>query len=362
MKKILVISHWYYPKSVPRAFRSTALVEELKRRGYAVDLIVGDYRIEVKNNEYENFKKNLQIVNGKTNRNNKYSKYLGRFQKIFNYFFGERFLFSSCLFMYKKINPAKYDIVLSIGLPFYIHLITSLKIKKIRETLFIGDWSDPFYGINDLSLAFYFKKLQKVVCNKFDYNIIPTEKSRAYFKEFSKENQIKVIPQGFNFNNTLLCDYKKNSVPTFGYAGIFYKKIRNPSLFLEYLTSLDEEFKFIIYTNLHGEIYDDVLNKYKKKLGDKLQLENMVEREECIKQLSKMDFLINFENGNIEQIPSKIVDYKLSKRPILSFKHDQVPRKTLHSFLSGNYSEELKVDISKFSIDTVVDQFEALWK
>ncbi|TCI25135.1 hypothetical protein EVJ32_11580 [Exiguobacterium sp. SH5S4] len=362
MKKILMVSHWYYPKSVPRAFRATALVEELKRRGYNVDLIIGDYRIKVESNKYENFKNELQIKNTKTNQKKKYSSFFGKAQKIFNYFLGERFLFSSGFFLYKKIEPDKYDVVISIGLPFYIHLITSLKIKKKKETMFIGDWSDPFYGIKDISLAFYFKKIQKNICNKFDYNIIPTEKSRDYFREYSPENQIKVIPQGFNFKKTLLCNYEKNSVPTFGYAGIFYKKIRNPKFFLEYLTSLDRDFKFIIYTNLHGEMYEDVLIEYKKKLGAKLQLEEMIEREDCIKELSKMDFLINFENGNTEQIPSKIIDYKLSQRPIMSFKHDLIPEQTIHAFLNGDYSEELEVDISKFDIDIVVDQFEALWK
>ena len=35
--------------------------------------------------------------------------------------------------------------------------------------------------------------------------------------------------------------------------------------------------------------------------------------------MSKMDFLINLENLNKEQSPSKLIDYAISKRPIFSF-------------------------------------------
>ena len=65
-----------------------------------------------------------------------------------------------------------------------------------------------------------------------------------------EEKSIKVIPQGFNFDDIRLAEYQRNPIPTFGYAGLFYSDIRSPKNLFEFLCSLDFDFRFVIYTNL----------------------------------------------------------------------------------------------------------------
>ena len=57
-----------------------------------------------------------------------------------------------------------------------------------------------------------------------------------------EEKSIKVIPQGFNFDDIRLAEYQRNPIPTFGYAGLFYSDIRNPKNLFEFLCSLDFDF------------------------------------------------------------------------------------------------------------------------
>ncbi|QDP41458.1 glycosyltransferase family protein [Radiobacillus deserti] len=359
MKKVLIITHWYYPRNVPRAFRARALVNELKQKGYSVDLLVGDYKQLISNNEYDEEMLKSRGVSNKRARSFSNNKLFYLIKNIINYFIGERFLLTCGRFIYKGIDTTSYDAIISIGLPFYIHLVTALKIKRHRkgDKIYIADWSDPFYGVKDVKLAPYFKKIQKFICSQFDYNIIPTSRAVNYFKKYTNEDKIRVIPQGFNFNEVTLLDYKKNKVVTFGYAGIFYKEIRNPGPLLEFLSKLNVDFIFVLYTVTHGPIYNEILLKYKKVMGDRLQIHDLIPRTECITRLSGMDFLINIENITTSQIPSKLIDYTLARRPIISFKHDDIPEEKIKAFIQGDYVGKTNIDISKYNIKEVCKQF-----
>lgn len=354
--KILIVTHWFYPRNIPRAFRATELYKELKLQGHSVDLVIGDTKKKIKNKD--NY---IDILGANSSevllqKNRKLSGYsaIQKMKKIIEYFFGERYLLSSGFFLYKNISYCEYDAVVSVGLPFYVHLIVALKRKKtIKKTKFISDWGDPFYGDKVRQIAPYFKLLQKYVCSKFDYLITPTENARKYFCEYSSEEKIKVIPQGFNFKDIELCTYKKNNVPTFAYAGIFYLDKRNPTEFLKFLSELDFEYKFIIYTIKHGKIYEEIIEKYEKILKEKLIVIDLIPRLECIKELSRVDFLINIDNINIEQVPSKLIDYSLSQRPILSFTQNNIPKEKFLKFLSGDYENRVDISLENYDIRNV---------
>lgn len=199
---------------------------------------------------------------------------------------------------------------------------------------------------------FYFSVLEKLFCKKADNIAIPVEVARkAYYKEF--QQKIKIIPQGFNFTNIQLEKYVKNTIPTFIYAGVFYKGKRDPRTFLEYLCTLNIDFRFIIYTS-----NDSLLNDYKDKLNGKLIIHNTIPRTEILKVLSTADFLINIENETSSQVPSKLIDYSLSKRPILSLKVDKLNLAAFSEFLNGEYSNQLVIsNISEYDINNVVDRF-----
>ena len=139
------------------------------------------------------------------------------------------------------------------------------------------------------------------------------EAINCYFSKY--ESKIKVIPQGFKFEKEDKIKLKPiNEIPTFAYCGNFFTGYRDPSILFEFLLEVKFNFKFIIYTD-----HINLIVKYLPKLKPKVEIRSMIMRTDMIKEIKKMDFLINIENINLPgQLPSKIIDYAISSRPILS--------------------------------------------
>lgn len=359
--KLLIVTHWFYPKQIPRAFRAYELYKRLSQR-YQVDILIGDYREKIMNNEKYEDKINKYIQTEKLKITFLANlKIIQLLKKVIEYFIGERYLITRGNFFIKNIDLHKYDVIISIGLPFYIHWIVANKIKNYKKSggkiRSISDWGDPFVGQTTKKIAPYFKNIQKKVCEIFDYIVIPTEKAKDYYLDYTIKEKIKIIPQGVDFSRFKIETYKKNKIPHFIYTGIFYEKIRDPENFFKFLAELNKEFLFTIYTIKHGAIYNKLIKKYEQILGEKLEVYELISREECIKQLSKSDFLINIENETSTQIPSKLIDYGISRRPILSFRSGDIPKEKFLQFLNGNYQGAKKIDISRYDINTIIDEF-----
>ncbi len=362
MSNLLIVTHWFYPRQNPRAFRAFELHRELSKN-HKVDVLIGDWKKILK---FEDDYHNLDFFSGKevANKNAKLSnkKIIQAGIKILQFFIGDRYLLSGGCFLYKSINLDKYDAVISIGLPFYVHWIVSKKIKKYQgEILSISDWGDPFDGDPVRRVAPYFMRIQKNICNTFDFVVTPTENAVTYYQKY-KENKagIKVIPQGFDFSEIEVGEYIPNKIPHFAYAGIFYHDKRNPEQFLEFLTRLENDFIFTIYTVKHGPMYQNVLMKYKEILKGKLVINDIIPRIDCIRKLSLNDFLVNIDNLGGVQVPSKLIDYTLSGRPILNFKQDEIPEETFIEFLSSNYSGKYTINIEDYNITNVAAKFDSL--
>src|SRR5690606_19247163 len=186
----------------------------------------------------------------------------------------------------------------------------------------IADCGDPFMGQeNDtFKYPFYFKYIEKWFCKKADYLSIPIKTAiSAYYPEF--HNKIRVIPQGFKFEDIDLAPKNKNDFPHFAYAGGLIPGRRDPKEFFEFLVNYKHPFKFDIYTN-----QVNLVDSYVKRSNGRIEVKKYLPRKELLYELSKLDFLINFENKGQKQIPSKIIDYVIVDKPILSinsFKFDQ---------------------------------------
>jgi len=187
---------------------------------------------------------------------------------------------------------------------------------------------------------------------------VPVEEAKeGYYKEF--RNKIKVIPQGFQFELPSQHGKPANEIVTFAYAGTFYKDIRNPEKFLDILAAHEGNFKFVIYT-----LFTELISPYTEILGDRLEIRNPLKRDKLIEELKTMDFLVNIENVNSPtQIPSKLIDYAISGRPILSVNPVQPDKKMIEQFLNKDFSGELVVkNIGQYQISNVADKFIELFE
>jgi glycosyltransferase involved in cell wall biosynthesis len=365
--KVLIISRSYFPLISPRAFRTTELAEELAKKGHDVFVyaVLGKYDYL----EYEK-KTGVHVCSlGKTvfATSDSDGNYRYTFiDKILFHVLNKAIEFPDIELMFKTLSVIRkendVDILITIAFPYPIHwgaaLARCILKKNNFATTWISDCGDPYFGNSIQKKGFYyFKYIERWWGKKTDYITIPTEDARdGYLKECMEK--IRIIPQGFNFDKIRVSEsYEKNNITTFAYAGSIYRGKRDPVKFIEYLADIDQDFRFIIYTN---DI--EYLRKYEKLLGDRLILSSYIKREDLIYELSKMDFLINLKNPTSIQSPSKIIDYLFAKRPIMNVGVDFQEKDVLNEFLKGNYKNQMICpDVQEYDIKVVAEKFLSLY-
>lgn len=360
--KIVIISRIITPRLSPRAFRATELAKQLARMGHKVILyaVLGDY-------DYSDFcketgidVKNIRMHLSTANSDGKFRYNL--FDKVFYHLFHKAIEYPDIEFCWKVPtilkNEKDVDLLITIAYPHPIHWGAAIAKKYMKSEfpkLWISDCGDPYMGSSVNTHPKYFRAIESFWGEMTDYITIPVEGARKGYSD-EVQDKIRIIPQGFNFKDTPPDKYTQNPIPTFAYAGNIYPGQRDPSSFLEYLSSLQSNFEFVIFTNS-----PDYYRHYKTNLGDKLQLRDFIPREQLIRELSKMDFLINLTNPNVVQSPSKLIDYLLSQRPIVDISTPFAEINKIEQCLNGNLINDHKdCDISQYEIGRVADQFISL--
>lgn len=361
--EITVISAYFYPEITPRSFRTTELVKELVNRGHKVTLYVPK-----RDFDYTDFKKQFPVEIKYFSNNQMGNTKLPKGNSIIKR--GYRFLYYQlCHYAeyphikYVKeigriLKGTKHNIIISIAAPHCIHWGVAKSIKKNPSLCnrWIADCGDPFMGDQTIKRPFYFKGNEKLFCKLADYITVPIENAiDAYYPEFREK--IRIIPQGFDFKVRELKKIR-NDIPTFAYAGILYKGYRDLNSFVEHLNDkyYDKEYKFILYTK-----QSSLTDYYKSILGNKIEVRDFIPREQLLNILSEIDFLLNIENAGKAQSPSKLIDYYLTGRPVLSVGKD-INDTVISEFMNHDYRNALVFDnMERYNIVNVVDEFEKLF-
>ena len=360
--KILIISGAFYPNNSPRAFRTTELAKRFCKLGHEVTVYIPDnkgnlddfldqYHITIR---YYNRTKGITFLRS--------GSLLDRFvQRLLAQFF--EYPDSRLLSAIPKAvkNESGYNLLITIAMPHPIHWAVGkmyAKGKRLAKT-WVADCGDPymFCGTSQYKHPFYFAKQEKRWCRECDYIAVPVESALdAYYPEF--KDKIRVIPQAFDFEEVKLQNYVPNKVPTFAFSGNLIPKVRDPKPFLDYLSTLNIDFKFVLYTTKQH-----LAMPYKESMGDKLEIHSYIPRLELLNKLSGMDFLVNIENVSKNQTPSKLIDYALTKRPILSIDSKLLDTEKVDEFLRGDYSKQYIVpNIEQYNIVNVAKHFLDLTK
>lgn len=360
---ILLVSGVFYPVNSPRSFRTTELAKEFTRRGHNVTVIIpkNDY-------DYSHFLKDYPVEIKYYNKPSG-TRVFTRVSIVDRVIF--RILNQFCAYPNIKMRKplrrvikkeSGYDLLISIAVPHTIHWEFGKLYAKGRRAAktWIADCGDSFMLNKSINYKqpFYFKYLEKTWGKYCDYIAVPLESEKEnYYPEFI--NKIRVIPQGFDFSEI---DSKReephNTVPTFAFAGSFIPNLRDPRPILEVLSTLEDDFKFIVYTS-----QKELVSPFQKRLGEKLEIRERITRDELLKVLRQCDFLLNIDNGKAKGRPSKLIDYALSGRPIISLNSSDVDRQLIEEFMKGDYSRQYVIDdIEQFNIKNVAQQFLDLCK
>lgn len=364
--KILIICRSFYPEISPRSFRATELAKEFVRQGFDVSVLTRkqtfDYTdfLERYPLRFFNFRR-LRLMPFKTSS----WKWIGDLPRKFG-----RLLY--LLFNYPDIelvwrvkqalqHQDGFDLVISIAVPHSIHWGTAWARKRDHKIgqIWVADCGDPYYlnTLESIKPPFYFAWLEKWFCKKADFIAIPFKDLANYF--FSEFHQkIRVIPQGFNFDDIKIDKREPvNIKPTFAYAGGIAKSgVRSPMSLIKILMNFEEDFEFHLFASTGYEL----VSMLGEKSDYRIVVHKAVPREMLIPELSKMDFLINLyiKGTEAKQVPSKLIDYALAGRPILNIDPINPDENTLKKFIMRDYQDAFTINgIQNYNIKNVAMQF-----
>jgi len=374
--KILITTFYYSPEVSPRTFRTEGLVNYFLEHGAEVDLYVPDYQVNYKP------RKGLTIYKAgwgfkKTMNPEEENKTSGRgiqnmipswLKGAIRYFVGTKdILFTVGLLKELKKNSFKYDGIISINLPVSVAIATAYFIKRTpQDCVCIAEYGDPYYYSTYFNRFYVHKLIEAWALKYYDYITIPTSAILDSFLPYKTKDKIKIIPQGFNLEKDYSENYTEQEVIRFVYGGLFYEKERDPSDFLEMLATeyRDLNFEFQIYTDKYMSVNNGVklLDKFLGPLEGKLIINDFLDRETFLEKMSSSDFLINIETRNAA--PSKLIDYKLSSRPVLNIDKKGKFKEFFKEFINQDYTNDLvkDFDISKYDLKHIGKQFYDLLK
>jgi hypothetical protein len=362
-KKVLIISGSFYPMNSPRSFRTTELAKELARQGHEVTVLTPKIPEHIDFEEKHGLTiKDLGQLTWKP------IELKGRGSSLLLRRAIRRF--SSLLVEYPNIQlmgmvekalkkeEQQYDLLISIAVPYPVHWGVAKMWKGESDEnpakVWIADCGDPFMGAENDTFKplFHFKYIEKWFCKKVDYLTVPVKTAvQAYYPEF--HDKIKVIPQGFNFDEVKTAPKEEKPHPHFAYAGGLIPGRRDPKAFFEYLISLDQDYVFDIYTNSEA-----LVRPYADKSKGRIRLKHYIPRLDLLFELSKLDFVVNFENAGQKQIPSKLIDYSIIKKPILSVNSFNYDSAITDEFFKANYTNAFQLEnLEDYKIENVANAF-----
>lgn len=362
---ILIVTNAFFPIQNPRSFRATELAKEFIRQGHNVTVLTPEKKgIEVLLKEYSINYKSMGSLTWSIYNFKRLGKVGGIYNRLVNRLLPKLLEYPMIELFFKvkdflNKETIQYDALISIAVPYPIHWGVAAAWKKGSNSnpakFWIADCGDPYYiQENDtMGTPFYFAWIEKWFMRKVDFVTVPTDTAyKGYFEEFY--NKLKVIPQGFKFEDVKTKVPKNDGVLRFGYGGGFAKWRRDPTGLLEYLITLDKSFKFEfhVYTE-----HRQFVEPFSKK-DSRIIIHAPMERIALLETFSSFDFLVNFENKGSAQTPSKLIDYAIVQRPVLSLKSFDLSIDLIKQFMNKDYSNALTIEnVDDYRIENVAKAF-----
>ena len=192
MKKILIVTHGFYPEISPRSFRATELAKEFARQGHEVTVIAPKRKgLDEFLKQHSITFKDLGEVTWKVPQ----IKTKNRIGTLFN---RAIIRFSDLFFAYPHIqlkytvskklkNEKGYDLLISIAVPFPIHWGVASSWNKSQKIarVWVADCGDPFmYDKHDsFRKLFYFHYFENKFLRLADYVTVPFEEMKLLFNQ-----------------------------------------------------------------------------------------------------------------------------------------------------------------------------------
>lgn len=363
-KKILLVSHSFYPVNSPRSLRATALAKEFARQGHKVTVLTvkdpavhepfaEEHGITIKDLGPLRFRA-INISNCTGIR--RFAKRVLRRTMLLLLEYPDIEL----MFKVKRVlkRESGYDLMITVAVPYPIHwgAAWARTYDHRIADVWVADCGDPYCGLENDSFSppFYFSYVEKWFSRKADYIAIPFEGARvAYFPEFY--SKIRIIPQGLSFPGQLPpAEPANKSMVTFAYFGNVKSYMHYAVPFIKELNAVEKDFRFIVYSKDRA-VFEQALEP---KARRKCVFRDYVAREDLLQSLASVDFLVHFPYKKGTQKSLKLVDYAYLRKPILSYRNDEESTQKLKAFLSRNFEGAMPPeDYRKYEIENVSARF-----
>ena len=253
--------------------------------------------------------------------------------------------------------------IISVGIPFTCHWIAKSLKDSYPQVHWHMDIQDPF----SYSKAFWVNNFEKYAQKNIDAerqtfssaqrisvtNEAAGKRYKALFPDHA--NKLQIIPplwhkpEGEKAHDIQFYSKKIH----IGYFGSFYENVRSPLKFLKFLKFLHTQdvslidkvqFHFVGQTDRFSypmfELYPEI-RRYMILYGFKT-------RSEAYDAMSRVDILMNVGNTTDYHLPSKVVDYLASGKPILNI--TSVDKDSTTAFFRDKSVSflELRLDENKF--------------
>lgn len=356
--KILIISYYYTPAISPRAFRWTTIAEYWAKKGEHVEVICswesGLVRSEIINGVHIHRVGNttVDMLQKRLGNNGSVKNIILKEQKktknklllFLKWIYGHTWKKIywpdfACLWYFSALRKAKYllmtgkyDKLITVSIPFTCHIV-GLNIKKYNpDMLWVMDIGDPFYILDATPVNNYkmYRRLNYLIEKKIiscaDIISVTTEAlAKIYRNVFPESNKkIYVIPPLISLSNNSDIENHvllNNDMIRFVFVGTLYKTIRSPNFLLQL-------FKRLLQTSLGDKLEIhffgrnmDCINSfelYKDLFNEKIFTHGLVDHNIALQIMKEADFLINIGNTTSYQLPSKLVEYMSSGKPIIN--------------------------------------------
>ena len=356
--KILILSYSYPPSLTPRAFRWAAIAEHWAKEGHHVDVIcetapsrtaseiINGVHVHRVGNDFLGRLRSEAGAKTKVGRVSAFGKLKGALTALVKTVgrYAWRKLYwpdYACFWYWPAARKAKalqaandYDVMYSSSIPFTGHLV-ALKIKnKYRNLKWIADIGDPFCfsdGVTVNNFAIYenlnIRWERKVfsLANAISVTTSATQERYGEIFTFAR-SKISVIPPLLSVDPATETGvpsvFPEDGKIRLVFLGTLYKTIRDPGNLLKLFSKLlESDFAERLELHFYGDMgsCQDCFEPYNDLVGEKIFLHGLVNRKIAAAAMKDADILVNIGNDTAYQLPSKVVEYLATMKPILNF-------------------------------------------
>ena len=233
---------------------------------------------------------------------------------------------------YNLLRRGGYHGLISVSFPFSGHLVGYRLKRKLPNLPWIVDIGDPFSFFQDkpINNIVLYERMNRYwegkVLDKADaVTVTSGATEHEYRNRFPAcSGKIRVIPPlisiptGNGDEEGLEISNRKIRLV---YAGTLYKAIRNPAYLLRLFSGLiQSELGDRLELHFFGNINDcdDIFMPYKEWLGKRIFLHGKVEQRVVCRAMQGANLLVNIGNTTSYQLPSKVVEYASTGKPVLN--------------------------------------------